>query len=410
MDILAIIEKKRWGKALTKEEITDIFNGYLQGNVADYQMSSLLMAICLQGMNDMETFALTDVFLHSGDILDLSFLGKTVVDKHSTGGVGDKTTLVILPLVASCDVVVAKASGRGLGITGGTIDKLESIPGFQTNLSEAEFFSLLAKEKVAITSQTDKITPLDKKVYALRDVTGTTESIPLIASSIMSKKIAGGAKKIVIDIKVGSGALIKNMQDAVTLSSLMQKIGSYYGCEVRTLIHPMDTPLGRCVGNALEVMEAMDILQGKGEEKLTELCVQLASHMVAMGKNISYDDAKEEVLTHLKDGSAYQKFQAIIQNQHGDLSRLSLSNHHIDILSSKDGVIREIPASFFGHLSVQLGAGRKNKDDTIDPGVGIYFHKLVGDTVKKGDLLCTIYVKDDFNQETSEILEHIVID
>lgn len=395
MNIIEIIEKKKNGEVLTKDELKFAFYGYLEDKIPDYQMSSLLMAICLKGMNTEETFALTDLFLHSGDVLDLSSLKGPKADKHSTGGVGDKTTMIIGPMVASCGVMVPKMSGRGLGHTGGTIDKLESIPSFRTNLTEEEFLAQVEDIGFAVTAQTKNLTPLDKKIYALRDVTGTTESIPLIASSIMSKKIAGGADCIVIDVKVGKGALIKTMPDAVKLSQLMEAIGAFYQRKVRTVITPMDTPLGRCVGNRLEVLEAIDLLNGKGDENLRNLCIQLASHMVSMAKEIDYDEAKKEVLESLEDGRAYQKFLEFVKKQGGKLESLSIDARKWEIHSSQDGVIEAIDALQIGELAVSLGAGRLNKEDVIDPCAGIVLNCKVGDSVSKGDILATLYSNKD---------------
>lgn len=395
MNIIEIIEKKKNSEVLTKDELKFAFYGYLEDKIPDYQMSSLLMAICLKGMNTEETFALTDLFLHSGDVLDLSSLKGPKADKHSTGGVGDKTTMIIGPMVASCGVMVPKMSGRGLGHTGGTIDKLESIPSFRTNLTEEEFIAQVEDIGFAVTAQTKNLTPLDKKIYALRDVTGTTESIPLIASSIMSKKIAGGADCIVIDVKVGKGALIKTMPDAVKLSQLMEAIGAFYQRKVRTVITPMDTPLGRCVGNRLEVLEAIDLLNGKGDENLHNLCIQLASHMVSMAKEIDYDEAKKEVLESLEDGRAYQKFLEFVKKQGGKLESLSIDAKKWEIHSSQDGVIEAIDALQIGELAVSLGAGRLNKGDVIDPCAGIVLNCKVGDSVSKGDILATLYSNKD---------------
>lgn len=404
MNIIEIIEKKKNGEVLTNDELKFAFYGYLEDKIPDYQMSSLLMAICLKGMNTEETFALTDLFLHSGDVLDLSSLKGPKADKHSTGGVGDKTTMIIGPMVASCGVMVPKMSGRGLGHTGGTIDKLESIPSFRTNLTEEEFIAQVEDIGFAVTAQTKNLTPLDKKIYALRDVTGTTESIPLIASSIMSKKIAGGADCIVIDVKVGKGALIKTMPDAVKLSQLMEAIGAFYQRKVRTVITPMDTPLGRCVGNRLEVLEAIDLLNGKGDENLRNLCIQLASHMVSMAKEIDYDEAKKEVLESLEDGRAYQKFLEFVKKQGGKLESLSIDAKKREIHSSQDGVIEAIDALQIGELAVSLGAGRLNKGDVIDPCAGIVLNCKVGDSVSKGDILATLYS----NKEVA--IETVVID
>ena len=302
--IVEIINKKRLGKILSKKELEYFFNGYLHGEIMDYQMSALLMAICIKGMTDKEIFDLTDIFIKSGDRFDFPGIE---VDKHSTGGVGDKTTLIIAPIVASLGVPVVKMSGRGLGFTGGTIDKLESIPGFRTNLTDDEIEKQKKEIGIVITSQTKDLVPLDKLIYALRDVTGTTESIPLIATSIMSKKIASGADKILIDIKVGNGALIKKEKDAKKLAQLMKKIGEFYHREVRCMTTNMDTPLGTSIGNSLEVIEAINILQNKEDNYLRDLCIELASEMVSMGKDISVEKAKIQVEESIRSGKAYHR-------------------------------------------------------------------------------------------------------
>ena len=307
MKILDIINKKRLGKILSKNEIEYVVNGYVSGEIPDYQMSSLLMAIVLKGMTDTETITLTNIMLKSGERIDLSALGN-VVDKHSTGGVGDKTTMIVAPLVASCGVKVAKLSGKSLGFTGGTIDKLESIPGFSAKLTNKEFFNQIQKIGLAVVSQTDNLVPADKKIYALRDVTGTVESLPLIASSIMSKKIASGAKKLVIDIKVGNGALIKTKRDAEKLAKLMIRIGESHKIKVVCLLTNMDIPLGNNVGNALEVEEAIDVLKNNKEGNLKDLCIELATYMVSLGLEIELEKARELVVTNLKNGNAYNKF------------------------------------------------------------------------------------------------------
>ena len=327
MNIVDIINKKRLGKILSKEELEFAINGYLNGEVADYQMSSLLMAIVLKGMTDKEIITLTKLMLNSGEKLDLSILG-IVVDKHSTGGVGDKTTMIIAPLVASCGVRVAKMSGRGLGHTGGTIDKLESIPGFKVSIKTEEFLKQVKDIGVAIVSQTNNLVPADKKIYALRDVTGTVESIPLIASSIMSKKIASGANKLVIDVKVGNGALIKNIHDARKLAKLMIEIGKANNIEVVCLLTNMDIPLGNNIGNVLEVKEAIDVLKNKCYGNLTDICIELSSYMVSLGLGISYKEAKNMVIDSLYDGRAYDKFLEFVEYQGGSLDNLDVSKNY----------------------------------------------------------------------------------
>ena len=391
--ILDIINKKRLGKELTYQELDTIFNGYLEGEVLDYQMSSLLMAICINGMSDEEIFALTKIFIDSGDVLDFSMIDGVKVDKHSTGGIGDKTTLVIAPIVASLGIPVIKMSGRGLGYTGGTIDKLESIPGYRINLKEGEILKQLQDIQIVITGQTASLVPMDKAIYALRDVTATVSSIPLIASSIMSKKIAGGADKILIDIKVGRGALLQTKQDAKELSDLMIRIGKFYQREVRTIISDMNVPLGRAIGNSLEVQEAIDVLKGEEtDNEFVRLCFDLASEMVSMGKNISKEEAYEQVVECVKNGSAYQKFLDLVAHQKGDLTKMKISSKTKTIEAKSSGIIKKIDALEVGKLALSLGTGKETLDDTIDHSVGIYLHKLVGDKVKKGDVLATIYI------------------
>ena len=393
--IVDIINKKRLGLALSYDEIYSIFNGYLNGNVKDYQMSSLLMAICINGMNDDEVFALTKIFIESGDVLDFSNISGIKVDKHSTGGIGDKTTLIIAPIVASVGIPVVKMSGRGLGYTCGTIDKLESIKGFRIDLTDDEVLEQVRKIGVVVTGQTANLVPMDKVIYALRDVTATVSSIPLIASSIMSKKIAAGADKILIDIKVGDGALLQSMDEAKKLSELMIKIGKFYGREVRTKISDMNVPLGRAIGNSLEVLEAISVLKGEdGHNNLTNLCIELASEMVSMGKNIDYEEAKKLVIENIENGKAYDKFLEMVKYQGGDINSLSVSGNKQEIVADKDGIIKNIDALKLGKLSVSLGAGRKSKEDKIDYSVGIYLNKLVGDKVEKGNVIATVYKKD----------------
>lgn len=400
--ILDIINKKANNYELTKEELETIFMGFLKDEVKDYQMSAFLMAICINDMSDSEIFALTDIFIRSGEVLDLSFIDGIKVDKHSTGGVGDKTTLIVAPLVASCNVPVIKMSGRGLGYTGGTIDKLESIPGFKVDLTEEEIKRQAKEIGVVITSQTKDLAPLDKKVYALRDVTATTNSIPLIASSIMSKKIAGGADKIVIDIKVGNGALIKTKQEAERLSSLLIKIGSYYQKEVRTVISNMDRPLGHDIGNKLEVLEAIEVLKHKEKGHLLDLSIDLATKMVSMGKEISETAAKKEVLENLENGKALNKFIEFVKYQGGDLEKLTIESKVYNIKANKSGILKDINALSIAKLSESLGAGRKSKEDKIDYNAGVVIKKEIGDEVKEGDVLANLYTNIDnpkFNLE-----------
>lgn len=395
MNTVEIINKKRLGQSLTKDELSYIFNGYLNDEIKDYQMSSLLMAICINGMKDQEIFDLTEIFINSGDTLDLSRISGVTVDKHSTGGVGDKTTLIIGSIVASLGLKVPKMSGRGLGHTGGTIDKLESIPGFNVNLTEEEFIRQVDEVGFAVTSQTGNLAPLDKKVYALRDVTGTVESIPLIAVSIMSKKIASGAKNIVIDVKVGKGALLKTKEDALEISRIMKKIGHMYNRNVETMITYMDIPLGITIGNSLEIIEVMKILRGEENNYLVALSKALAAKMVSMGKNISIEEAKEQVEEVIANKKAYVKFQEMVTRQGGELSKITISKYMQKVIATRNGNIVDMDAYKFGMLSLNLGGGRKTKEDKIANEVGIVLNKKIGDSVKEGDLLCTLCLKNN---------------
>ena len=396
MNIIDIINKKRLGKILSKKELEYVINGYLDGSIADYQMSSLLMAIVINGMTNNEIINLTNLMLNSGEKLDLSTLG-TVVDKHSTGGVGDKTTMIIAPIVASCGVNVAKMSGRGLGHTGGTIDKLESIPGFEVNISTEDFFKQVSDIGVAIVSQTSNLVPADKKIYALRDVTGTVESIPLIASSIMSKKIASGAKKLVIDVKVGKGALIKTKKDAKKLARLMIEIGKSNNIKVVCLLTNMDVPLGNNIGNALEVKEAIDVLTNKSFGNLRDICIELSSYMVSLGLGITYKNAKNMVIDNLYDGRAYEKFKELVNYQKGSLEVLPKSKNTYEVKSTKEGYLTSIDALSLGKLSMHLGAGRITLEDNLDYGAGIIINKNIGDHIKKGDILMTLYTNKELD-------------
>ena len=403
MTIIDIITKKKNKEELTYEEIKYAVDGYISGEILDYQMSSLLMAITIQGMTDRETFDLTEIMLNSGEKINLDDI-QPVVDKHSTGGVGDKTTLVLAPLVASCGVNVAKMSGRGLGFTGGTIDKLESIEGFNTSIDIGRFKEQIKKINVAIVGQMGNLVPADKKIYALRDVTGTVESIPLIASSIMSKKLASGASSIVIDVKVGNGALMKTESDAKILAELLVKIGKKHNKKVVCFITDMEEPLGYTIGNSLEVLESINTLVGKGPKDLTHLVINLATYMVSFGKNIKLEDAYKEVTENLYNGKAYKKFQELVKSQNGDLRKIKISDKVIPIKSKEDGYIKNINALKLGEIARILGAGRLNKEDKIDFEVGIVLNKKVGDKIKKGEELLKLYVKDKIVEE-NEILE-----
>ena len=392
-----IVDKKNKNQELSYKELDMYFNAYLNDKINDEVMTKLLKAICKNGLSDKEIINLTDIFIKSGDTLNLDYLGITV-DKHSTGGVGDKTTLILAPLLASCNILMPKMSGRGLGYTGGTIDKLESI-NVNVNLSEKTFIKTVKDIGFCIISQTKNICLMDKKVYALRDVTNTTESIGLIASSIMSKKIACGASKIVIDIKIGNGALIKNYDDAIKLAKIMKKIGKHYNKEVICILTDMTNPLGSNVGNKIEVMEVLDILQNKKDNLLKSLVIDMATEIVMVVKNVSKKDAKKEVITNLENGKAYEKFITYVNRQNGNIDNLKLKKG-INVLSEKEGYLKEINALEIGKLSCKLGSGRVKKEDNIDYDAGVILKKEVGSYVKKGDILCTIYGK---KQESIDI-------
>lgn len=400
MNIIDIIVKKKNKEILTYDEIKYAVDNFISGEVKDYQMSSLLMAIVLNGMTEEEIFNLTKIMLDSGDKIDLSKINGVKVDKHSTGGVGDKTTLVVGPLAAACGVPIAKMSGKGLGFTGGTIDKLESIKGFNTNISEERFINQVNDIGISLVSQSGNLVPADKKIYALRDVTGTTESIPLIASSIMSKKLASGADKIVLDVKVGRGAFMKTIEDAKKLSETMIKIGNNFGKEVVALITNMDYPLGYTIGNAIEVKEAIETLGGKGEERFTKLCLVLASYMVSIGKEISVEDALDMVTEKLNNKEALNKFKELVKSQDGDIDSISLSKESVDLISKEDGYITDINPIVLAEFINKLGAGRQSKDDIINYGVGVKLNKQINEKVSTGDKLLTIICdeKIDINE------------
>lgn len=397
MNILDIINKKRLSQELSYEELSYAFNGYLNKDIPDYQMSSLLMAIVINGLSFQETYNLTKIFVDSGETYHFD---EKVCDKHSTGGIGDTVTFIIAPILAALDIPIAKMSGRGLGITGGTIDKLESIPGYNINLTKEEYQEAIKKCRIAIGAQTDNLVPLDKIIYALRDVTGTTESIPLIASSIMSKKIACGASFIVIDIKCGEGALIKTETEAKILSEWLIKIGRKYNINVKTLITPMDEPLSNSIGNALEVEEAIEVLKGK-ETRLAKVSIEVAGTLIAAYQGLYPESGYLKAKEVLQNGKAYEAFEKWISNQGGDLSKLKVSDKVMYLKSKKDGVITHISALACGKLSVKLGAGRLTKESKIDYGVGIKLLKNKGDHVKKGDTLAEIYT-NNYNIELTE--------
>lgn len=418
MRMIDIIEKKRDGKSLSKEEIDFFIKGYTKGDIPDYQASSLAMAIFFQDMNEEERAHLTMAMVNSGDVIDLSDIEGIKVDKHSTGGVGDTTTLVLAPLVASVGVPVAKMSGRGLGHTGGTIDKLESAKGFHVELTEDEFIKLVNENQVAVMGQSGNLTPADKKLYALRDVTGTVNSIPLIASSIMSKKIAAGADAIVLDVKTGSGAFMKTLEDAEALAHAMVSIGNNVGRNTMAIISDMSQPLGNAIGNGLELKEAIETLQGHGPEDLTELVLTLGSQMVVLAKKAdNLKDARELLEAAIQSGKALDKFKTFISNQGGDVSvierpdSLEDAKYKIEYTAQKDGFISEMVANEIGVASMMLGAGRQTKEDIIDLSVGIVLNKKVGDKVNAGESILTIHSnKENVNDIFDKLNESIKID
>lgn len=409
MRMVDLIEKKRDGNELSKEEIEYIVTNYTNGKIPDYQVSALLMAIFYQDMTNEEITNLTLAIANSGDVIDLSSLEGIKVDKHSTGGVGDTTTLILAPLVASVGVTVAKMSGRGLGYTGGTLDKLEAIPGFQIELSDEAFVRIVNESKVAVIGQSGNLAPADKKLYALRDVTATVDSLPLIASSIMSKKIAAGADAIVLDVTTGDGAFMKNIEDARRLAKTMTSIGKLANRETVAVISDMSEPLGEAIGNSLEVVEAIETLQGNGPEDLVEMCYALGSQMVVLaGKAKTIDEARTLLQEALESGKALAKFKEMIQNQGGDPTiveqpeRILTARYTMELPATQSGVVSKIVANELGIAAMMLGAGRKTKEDDIDHAVGLKLHKKIGDTVTKGESLLTIYSND---KEISSVIE-----
>ena len=393
-----VIRKKRDGIELSQAEIEGLVNAYTQGNIPDYQVSAWLMAVVLKGMTRPETAALTDAMLHSGDVLDLSALSARKVDKHSTGGVGDKTSLVLAPLAAAAGVAVPMISGRGLGHTGGTLDKLEAIPGFNVNLSVAEFRRVLETCGCAMIGQTAEIAPADRKLYALRDVTGTVESPYLICASIMSKKLAEGIDALVLDVKTGSGAFMKTEKDAAFLAELMVETGERMGKKVVALITDMDQPLGNKIGNALEVIEVAEVLRGGGPEDLRKLCVELAAWMLHLGGVAKTVEAGRKLSAELiSSGKALEKFRQMVELQGGDIrviddtKRLPQAKHTLQVPSAKPGYLAAMQCEQIGTACVILGGGRERKEDSVDPAVGIVLHKKVGDRVAGGEALATIY-------------------
>lgn len=400
MNIVDIINKKRLKGELTREEIDYVITNMLNENIKDYQISSLLMAIVLNGMTIEETVNLTDSMIKSGDVIELSSIDGIKVDKHSTGGVGDKVTLVLAPILASLGFKVAKMSGRGLGHTGGTIDKLEAINGYNVNLSKEQFIKQVNENGISVISQTGDIAIADKKLYALRDVTGTVESIPLIAASIMSKKIASGADFIILDVKVGKGALMKNINDAKELANTMIEIGKRYNKEVVCLLTNMDEPLGYAIGNSIEVIESIDTLKGNGPSDLCEIIYNMAALVLKKTKNIEYNDALNQIKEVIDKQIGYQKFEELIKLQNGDINSIKISNKKLDIKSNLSGYIHNINALKLGELARNLGAGRLTKEDKIDYEVGIYLNKKVSDYVNEGDILLTIYYNKELDIPT----------
>ncbi|RBP89520.1 pyrimidine-nucleoside phosphorylase [Cytobacillus firmus] len=417
MRMVDLIEKKRDGLELATEEIQFVIKGYTDGSIPDYQVSALTMAIFFQGMTENERADLTMAMVESGDQIDLSKIEGIKVDKHSTGGVGDTTTLVLGPLVAAVGVPVAKMSGRGLGHTGGTIDKLESVEGFHVEIENDEFIKLVNQNKIAVIGQSGNLTPADKKLYALRDVTATVDSIPLIASSIMSKKIAAGADAIVLDVKTGAGAFMKTLEDSRELAKAMVRIGNNVGRNTMAVISDMSQPLGYAIGNALEVKEAIDTLKGEGPEDLTELCLTLGSHMVFLAKKAdSLKEAREKLENVIKDGSALDTFKVFLSSQGGDASvvddpqKLPQANYTFELEAKQDGYVSEIAADEIGTAAMLLGAGRATKESEIDLAVGLMLRKKIGDQVQKGESLVTIYSNFENVEEVKNMLyENIAI-
>ncbi|MBM7648051.1 pyrimidine-nucleoside phosphorylase [Bacillus ectoiniformans] len=416
MRMVDLIQKKRDGHELTTEEINYIVQGYTDGSVPDYQVSAFLMATYFQGMSEKERADLTMAMVESGDQIDLSAIEGVKVDKHSTGGVGDTTTLVLGPLVAAAGVPVAKMSGRGLGHTGGTIDKLEAIDGFHVEITSEQFIDLVNKNKIAVIGQSGNLTPADKKLYALRDVTATVNSIPLIASSIMSKKIAAGADAIVLDVKTGAGAFMKTLEDSRELAEAMVRIGNNVGRKTMAVISDMSQPLGFAIGNALEVKEAIDTLKGEGPEDLTELCLVLGSQMVyAAGGASSLEEAREHLVKVIENGEALKKFKVFLEAQGGDgslvddPSKLPQAKYKIELPAKEDGYVSEIVADHVGTAAMWLGAGRATKESEIDLAVGLMLNKKIGDEVKAGDSLVTIYSNQESIDQVKEELYRSIL-
>lgn len=412
MRTVDLIEKKRNDGQLTQQEIEWLIKGYTNDQIPDYQMSAFMMAVYFQDMTDEEITAMTLAMAHSGEVIDLSSIDGIKVDKHSTGGVGDTTTLILAPLVASVGVPVAKMSGRGLGYTGGTLDKLEAIPGFKIEVPEAEFIRLVNENQVAVIGQSGNLAPADKKLYALRDVTATVSSIPLIASSIMSKKIAAGADAIVLDVTTGEGAFMKNPEDARRLAKTMVRIGKLAKRQTMAVISDMSQPLGEAIGNSLEVVEAIETLQGNGPADLIEMCYVLGSQMVVLAnKADSLEEARQLLEEALQSGRAFEKFKTMIASQGGDVSyieapeKLLTAQYEIPVLAKESGVVTKLVANELGIAAMMLGAGRRTKDDAIDYAVGLKLHKKIGDHVEAGEALVTIYSNTSNVAEVTTLIE-----
>ncbi len=406
-----LIQKKRDGGVLSEEEINFIVSGYTSGDITDYQMSALLMSIYFEDMTDEEITCLTMAMSHSGDVIDLSEIDGIKVDKHSTGGVGDTTTIVLAPLVASVGAAVAKMSGRGLGHTGGTIDKLEAIPGFQVEIPNDDFIRLVNESFVAVTGQSGDLAPADKKIYALRDVTATVDSIPLISSSIMSKKIASGADAIVLDVTTGDGAFMKSLEDAERLAHTMVRIGKLANRQTMAIISDMSQPLGNAIGNANEIVEAIDALKGEGPEDLMDMVYTLGSQMVVLAKKAeTLEEARQLLEENIKNGKATEKFKEMIRNQGGDDSivdhpeKLPQAKYVFEVPAKESGVVSKMVADQIGIAAMMLGAGRRTKEETIDYAVGLYLNKKVGDIVKEGESLVTIYANREDVEDVKKVL------
>lgn len=402
MFAIDIILKKRNGIKLSRGEIEYLVKGFTSDDIPDYQAAAFLMAVYFQGMGEDETLWLTEAMLYSGDVIDLSGIPGIKTDKHSTGGVGDKTTMIVAPVVASCGIPVAKMSGRGLGHTGGTIDKLESIPGLHTDLTKDEFIGNVREIGIAVAGQTGNLAPADKKLYALRDVTGTVDNVSLIASSIMSKKLASGADAIVLDVKIGSGAFMKTLEEAKVLAKAMVNIGKGAGRRIMALLTEMDRPLGYNIGNALEVVEAVDVLKGGGPSDLKEVCNELASNMLMLGGKGSLDECRELAQKAVTSGAAYKKFLEMVKKQGGDpgvienTSKLPSAAIKVEWRAEKSGYISKMQAEKLGMASLLLGAGRKTKTDVIDPAAGIVFYKKTGDRVEKGEPVAILHTSKEY--------------